>query len=63
MDIALSYITVLPSNNVEMEKFKRILKRELLVSDPSLEMQLMRCRKLFDDLLNDDELNEYWDDF
>jgi len=63
MDTALSYITVLPSNEDEVDKFKRILKRELLVSDLSMEKQLRMCRKLFDDLLNDDELNEYWDDF
>lgn len=62
METALSYITVLPSNEDEMDKFKRILKRELLVSDPCLELQLRICRKLFDDLLNDDQLNEYWDD-
>jgi hypothetical protein len=62
MDTALSYITVLPSNEDEVDKFKRILKRELLVSDLSMEKQLRMCRKLFDDLLNDDELNEYWDD-
>ena len=63
METALSYITVLPSNEKEMEEFKRILKRELLVSDPSLEMQLIRCRRLLDELLNDVQLNEYWDDF
>ena len=62
MDTALNYITVLPSNEDEVDKFKRILKRELLVSDLSMEKQLRMCRKLFDDLLNDDELNEYWDD-
>jgi len=63
MDTALSYITVLPSNEDEVDKFKRILKRELLVSDLSMEKQLRMCRKLFDDLLNDDELNDYWDEF
>ena len=62
MDSAISYITVLPSNEDEVDRFKRILKRELLVSDLSMEKQLRMCRKLFDDLLNDDELNEYWDD-
>ena len=63
MDTALNYITVLPSNEDEVDKFKRILKRELLVSDLSMEKQLRMCRKLFDDLLNDDELNDYWDEF
>ena len=62
MDSAISYITVLPSNEDEVDRFKRILKRELLVSDLTMEKQLRMCKKLFDDLLNDDELNDYWDD-
>ena len=60
MNSLLSYITVLPSTEKEMEAFKRGLKQELLVSDPYLRKQLYLLRKMFDELLSDTQLDEYW---
>ena len=62
MDTALSYITVLPSNREEVEVFRKLLTRELLTSDPALRKQLILLRSMFNDLLNDARLIEYWND-
>lgn len=63
MDNALSYITVLPSNEKELEDFKRLVKPEIMASNGFLMyMQLKFCKRLFDDLLNDEDIQDHLDD-
>lgn len=63
MESALSFITVLPSNDDELEVFKRQVKSEILNwNSYYIKKQLIFGKKLFDDLLADEDLIKYFEE-
>lgn len=63
MESAFSFISVLPSNDKELEEFKRKLKTEILNWNSFyVKEQLVCCKKLFEDLLADEDLIKYFEE-
>jgi hypothetical protein len=62
MESVLSYITVLPSTGSELENFKKLLKVEMLNTSYSYRYQLVLLQSMIDSLLNDEQLEEHWNE-
>lgn len=63
METALSTISVLPSEKLEVAQFARMLKSEILANDrdPLAILKHMKLiQKTFDDVLTDDEIDEHF---
>jgi hypothetical protein len=63
MENALSYITALPSDEKELKKFIQKVKAEIPHQGYPvyIQNQLIFGKRLFDELLADKELKEYFD--
>jgi hypothetical protein len=63
MESALGYVMVLPSDEKELQEFIRLLKVEIPHNGHPVYIlnQLIFGKRLFDELLADKELKEYFD--
>lgn len=63
METALSTISVLPSEKLEVAQFARMLKSEILANDRdplAILRQMKLIQKTFDDVLTDDEIDNHF---
>lgn len=63
METALSTISVLPSEKLEVAQFARMLKSEILANDRdplAILKQMKLIQKTFDDVLTDDDIDNHF---
>jgi hypothetical protein len=66
MERLLSYITVLPSNENEVEVFFEEIKKEILLAPDDADKiweQIYSCSMLFDKLLSDERLVDFYKEY